>query len=165
MYLASRDWLVPLDMIVRAGFAKTLERQAEKLARHEVQSSSKEEARRRARNRTELKRHDRRVRKQFGWRGAADARMPRLSLNAEFDFDPGEAAKREAEMLFAEQAAGETNNGISAGVLPADPYLEAAVREYEQKSMTAEDRQNEALTDLLSGEVSKFMRKKNGTTD
>lgn len=36
LYLACRDWLLPLDMIVRAGFAKTLERQAEKLARHEV---------------------------------------------------------------------------------------------------------------------------------
>lgn len=165
LYLASRDWLLLRDPRVRAGFARSLERQVEKLARNEVQSSSKEEARRRARNRTELTRHNKRSRRQFGWRGAGDGRTVYLIPGPDGSYDPTEVAKHEAAMLFAEQLSGEANHGLSVKRFEVDTLLERIVREEEQEQMTEEDRQAEALTELLGGEVAKFMRKKNGTSN
>ena len=162
-----RDWIATFDTRVRRLILLKVERGVEKACRNLVASADKEDARRRARNRRELRKHDKEMRKQFRWRGASEGRTAYLTPQADGSFSASEMAKHEAEMLFAGQASGKANNGVEIVKrdTKTDKLLDAIEREEKLATMTVEDKENEALATLLQGDVAKFMRKKHGTNN
>lgn len=100
LYLHVRAWLSTMDLAVRRAYVRKLEDQFNSARRNHVPSSSKQEERRRARERRELGRDIKRKRKAFGWRGPRDGR--RLSPFASVDITDRDAvAAIEAESLAA----------------------------------------------------------------
>lgn len=161
IYEIDREWISALDPRVRKVILIKFTRDVDRASQSLILSIDKEENRRRARNRRELRKDARRKRSQFRWRGAG-GRTLYLTPGADGGYDPVTIATAEFAMLTAEQNSAVANHGvyIIGGNFVARRKIDPAL-------MSKEQRDEEAVAALLSGEMRRFkqIRKLNGTSD